>query len=599
MRQTGPRLTICICIGLFGLTWLVFGQTVRFEFLNYDDPEYVAANPAVNRGLSLTSLSWAFTHVHGGNWHPLTSLSHMLDAQLFDLNPAGHHFINVLLHSVTVLLLFFVLRGLRPGAGDLWPAAFVSAIFAIHPLRLESVAWISERKDVLSAMLFMAALVIYARYVQKPSLGIYFLLLVVFALGLMAKPMLVTLPLVLLLLDYWPLDRASPSGRGKGGKATHAITTWPRLVMEKLPLIILAAASSTVTLVAQKGALESFEQISFLSRISNAVVSCLVYLRQLVWPADLSVFYPYPYTGLPGWIVLSCALVLLAITVISIKVRKSHPYLFVGWMWYLVMLLPVVGLVQVGRQSHADRFTYLPQIGLTISVAWGAAALVRTWGVSRFVVWCASGVVIAALALSTNAQAGYWRNSEALWNRALSVTMSNDVAHTNLSEIYLKSGRPEEAIRHARAAIEIYPNNAQAANNLGVGLLRTSRAREAKQYFEKSVRLRPEGVNATQSLAWILAASPDPDQRDGNRAVELAEHANQLTNRSNVIVLHTLAASYAAAGRFDDAVRAGEEALRLATERGDTHILAELSFSVQRYRSGEPLRDPGLIQRNQ
>lgn len=585
MHSTDRRFTICVCLGLFALTWLVFGQTLRFEFLNYDDPEYVAANPAVNSGLSLTGMKWAFTSVHGGNWHPLTSLSHMLDAQLFGLNPAGHHFVNVLLHSVAVVLLFLALRRLSPAAGELWPAAFVSAVFAIHPLRLESVAWVSERKDVLSAALFMTTLLLYGRYVRRQSLGNYLLLAVMFGLGLMAKPMLVTVPFVLLLLDFWPLGRTSR-------------TAWPRVILEKLPLVVLAGASSVATLIAQRGALESFEHISLISRINNALVSGVIYLRQFVWPADLAVFYPYPRDGFPIWIVLCCAALLLSVTVLAVKGRNSRPYLFVGWLWYLVMLVPVLGLIQVGLQGHADRFTYLPQIGLTIGVAWGMAVLARTLRVPRMAVRFAAGLIIAALALSASTQAGYWRNSEALWNRALSVTVNNDVAHTNLSEIYLKSGRPEEAIRHAGAALGIYPNNAQAANNLGVGLLRTNRAAEAKQYFEQSVRLRLDGVNAMQSLAWILAASPEPGQRDGTRAVELAERANQLTGSNNVVVLHTLAASYAAVGRFDDALRLGEEALSLATKRGETRLLPELTFSLQRYRNSQPLSDPGLIPRN-
>ncbi|HJT82225.1 MAG TPA: tetratricopeptide repeat protein [Chthoniobacterales bacterium] len=577
--------TILVCVGLFALTWLVFGKTLRFEFLNYDDPEYVAANPAINNGLSLTSVRWAFTSVHGGNWHPLTSLSHMLDVQLFGLNPAGHHFVNVLLHSISAVLLFLALRRLSPATGGIWPAAFVSAIFAIHPLRLESVAWVSERKDVLSAALFMATLLLYLRYVARKSLGNYALLAVVFALGLMAKPMLVTVPVVLLLLDFWPLGRTSR-------------TALPRLILEKLPLAVLAGVSSVATLIAQKGALESFQQASLMSRIINAAVSAMIYLRQFVWPAGLAVFYPYPRGSLSVEVIVFCVALLSGVTVIVTILRKSIPFLFIGWWWYLVMLVPVLGIIQVGLQAHADRFTYLPQIGLTIGLAWGAAALARRLRLPRPALWLASSLIIAALAISTSVQAGSWRNSEALWNRALSVTTDNDVAHTNLSEVCLKSGRPDGAIHHARAALSIYPNNAQAANNLGVGLLRTNRAAEAKRYFEQSVRLRPDGVNATQSLAWILAASPDANQRDGKRAVELAEHATKLTRRGNVIVLHTLAAAYAATGRFNDAVRVGEEALSLATARGDTRLLPELTFSLQRYRSSQPVRDPGLIQRH-
>ena len=358
------RLNIAVCVFLVALCWIVFGQTIHFSFVNYDDPEYVYENLHISRGLTIKSIAWAFTYIHAENWHPVTTLSHMLDCQLFGLNAAGHHFTNVLLHTVAVLLLFLILRQMT---GALWCSAFVASLFAIHPLRVESVAWISERKDLLSGIFFMLTLISYSRYVRQPSIRRYAVLTILFVCGLMSKPMLVTVPIVLFLLDYWPLQRM------KSAKSISAF------VIEKIPLAILSIASAVVTLVVQSQSVGSVEQLPIPLRINNASVSYIVYLWKMVWPARLAPFYPHPETAIPFWLGGLSGALLVTITGVAFAFRRRHPYVLTGWLWYVIMLIPVIGFVQVGWQARADRYTYLPQIGLYVAGTWATADLVASW----------------------------------------------------------------------------------------------------------------------------------------------------------------------------------------------------------------------------
>src|SRR2546423_6648926 len=317
-----------ICAGLIALVWFVFGQATNFPFVNYDDPTYTYENPAVVRGLSWPGIIWAFTHIQAGNWHPLTTISHMFDCELFDLRAGAHHFVNVVLHALSAIFLFVSLRLLT---GSLWRSGFVAAVFAIHPLRVESVVWIAERKDVLSGFFFALTLVAYVRYTQRRTVGRYLMMSILFACGLMSKPMLVTLPIILLLLDYWPLKRLID------------LRSFKNLIAEKIPLFALSMLSSVATLIAQKPALGSFDQLPLSWRLGNAVLSYLIYLRQMFWPTKLAVFYPHSDNSLPLWQVLLGVSALVAITVLTIVARKKWPYLLVGWLWYLCMLVPVIG----------------------------------------------------------------------------------------------------------------------------------------------------------------------------------------------------------------------------------------------------------------
>src|SRR5436190_5268398 len=374
-------LRFAICIALFGMTWAIFGQTFGFQFVNYDDPIYVIENAHIRSGLSWHSVGWALTHIHSQNWHPLTTISHMIDCQLFGLQSSWHHFVNVLLHSVAAILLFLALEKMTTAMGT---SAFVAAVFAIHPLRVESVAWISERKDVLSGVFFMLTLIAYVRWVRRPSIGRYVTMSILFACGLMSKPMLVTTPIVLLFLDYWPLER----------RATIA-----KLLVEKIPLFALSIACCIATLLAQNLALGSTEHLPLQWRITNAIVTYFDYIRQMFWPVDLVPFYVHLENRLSMLRLLVAVIILIAITAIAFAGRKKNPYILVGWLWYVVMLMPVIGLVQVGLQARADRYTYLPQIGLYIALIWLISDLTKSWRQQRIILGAGAAIVLAALSI--------------------------------------------------------------------------------------------------------------------------------------------------------------------------------------------------------
>ena len=464
-----PGVIFGICAVLAGITWLVFGQTIGHQFVTYDDPQYVYENAKVAAGLSPESVLWAFTHTVGGNWHPLTVISHMLDCQLYGLKPAGHHFTNVLLHTIAVILLFLVLRRMT---GTLWQSAFVAALFAIHPLHVESVAWISERKDLLSAVFFMLTLGVYTRYVHKLSFTSYILVLVVFAFGLMSKPMLVTVPFVLLLLDYWPLKRfpSETSVKRLHERTVENYANTRRIFLEKIPLLLLSFASCAATLLAQRHFIDPIGNLTLLDRLCNAAVATVVYLRQLVWPFGLSVFYPHPRHSLSILQVLVATLFLIGVSAAAFMCRRRNPYFLTGWFWFLGMLVPVSGIIQVGEQAHADRYMYLPQIGLYILVTWFVADTVSSWRHRRILLATAMASSIALLMYSACKQTGYWRDGRALWAHALAVNPQNDTAHISLCDLDLRENRLGDAIFHARKALEIRPDSADAESRLGVAL---------------------------------------------------------------------------------------------------------------------------------
>jgi tetratricopeptide (TPR) repeat protein len=483
--KSQARQAAVLCFVLAAITFAVFGQTLTHTFVDFDDNEYVYDNPVVARGLTLKGFVWAFTTIHAFNWHPLTWLSHELDCQLYGLHPGGHHLTNVLLHTATVIALFLVLRQMT---GALWRSAFVAAVFAIHPLRVESVAWVAERKDVLSGLFFMLTIGAYVRYARRPwSWGRYGLVMLLFAMGLMCKPMLVTLPLVLLLLDYWPLQRAGP------GKLSG-------LVMEKLPLLALAAAGCGVSLLAQHGAVHTGGAYSLPSRLGNALVTCMVYLAQTVYPAGLAVFYPYPKNGLPPWEVALAGTLLAGLSVIAWGQRRTRPWLLIGWVWYLVMLLPVMGLIQVGQQAHADRYTYLPQIGIFVAVTW----LVAQWRISRATGGGLMAGVLAVLVICAWRQAARWKDSETLWTHTLACTTRNEVAHYGLGSVFLHKEQLDEAIAHYQKALEINPDYPNAKNDLGTALLKKGRLDEAIACYQQALQIEPDYVKARNNLGNAL-----------------------------------------------------------------------------------------------
>ena len=609
--SSGRLLTVGICIALAVLTWFVFSQTLWHDFINYDDPRYVYENTKITSGLSLSGIAWAFTHIHSMNWHPLTTMSHMLDCQFYGLKAGWHHFTNVLLHTIGVILLFLALQVMT---GALWRSAFVAAVFAIHPLHVESVAWIAERKDVLSGVFFMLTLLAYAHYVRLPSLGRYMLVVFAFACGLMSKPMLVTLPFVLLLLDYWPLDRL------KGQFWTRAL--------EKLPLIAVSVGSSIVTLVAQKGAVGWTEELPILERINNAIVSYVLYIWQMLLPINLAVFYPHPENRLPLWEIISSGLLLICATAVAIAVRKRRPYFLTGWLWYLGMLVPVIGLVQVGWQGRADRYTYLPQIGLYVAVAWAVADLTARWRHQRTVISAAAILVIGLFSVAGWVQTSYWRDSETLFKHALAVTTNNDVAENNLGIVFLGQGKVDEAISLLQAAVDLRPDNSPAHENLAKALIQKGQVSDALIHYRKLLELQPDNIevhnivgtvlvqqrrvsegieewqkvltiqpdngNAMSNLAWIYATSPEDSLRDGMKAVQLAEQAMRISGRRIPIIFRTLAAAYAENGQFSQAIQTAQQAFELANSQGNSGLAAELQGNIVLYQERQPLRDPSL-----
>jgi protein O-mannosyl-transferase len=642
-----------LCIFLAAITLAVYGGTLRYEFVNYDDGAHVYDNPQVTNGLTLQGIAWAFTHSHNGHWIPLNTISHMLDCQLYGLNPGGHHLTNVLLHAATAVLLFLVLRRMT---ATLWPAAFVATVFAIHPLHVESVAWVTERKDVLSGFFFMLTLLAYVRYVQNqprvegrgsradaaaPALGPlarrseakaarpwtldFYLVLFFFACGLMSKLMVATLPLVLLALDYWPLNRFAPlpHAEAKGQKR------WPvlrRLILEKILLLGVVLLAGLALYIARHQDDETYGVASSLpSQTGRALLTPLTYLRQMVYPAGLCVTPPPPNPDPSIWEVTRGTVLLATISAVFFLHRRRRPYLLVGWLWYLLLLAPVLVLIQKNLELRCDRYTYLPLIGVYLLLTWAALDGSASWRHRRLMAGAAAAVIIAALAWSARIQASSWRNSKTLWMHALSCTSDNSLAHCNLGmalfqeqrvdeaidqyqkalEIHpgyvearknlaatlLDQGRLDEAIIQFQKVLEVRPRDAVSCYNLGNAYLRKRQVRRAIELFQRTVALRPTQADALNNLAWLLATAPDAALRNGAQAVDLAERANQLSRGNDPVILCALAAAYAEVGRFPEAVTTAQRAQRLADAQNNPELVAALRDPIASYQAGSPFRD--------
>jgi protein O-mannosyl-transferase len=611
-RMRNSRLVI-LSIFLVGITWAIFAQTAHHQFINYDDPLYVLENAHVRSGLSWRGVEWAFTHVHSQNWHPLTTMSHMLDCQLFGLNPGAQHLVNVFWHSIAALLLFILLR---QATGSMWRSVFVAAVFAIHPLRVESVAWISERKDVLSGAFFMLTLLAYVHWTRRQTVGRYITMSIFFACGLMSKPMLVTTPIVLLLLDYWPLQRMLRTENG--GERT----IW-NLIIEKIPFFVLLEGSVAMTLWAQNFALGSTELLPLKWRITNAVYSYFEYIQQTFWPSDLIPFYVHPENRLEVWRLLLAALVLVTITVIAFVRRRQNPYLIVGWLWYMVMLVPVIGIVQVGLQGHADRYTYLPQIGLLFALVWLVWDLTKSFRPQKIILSGAAFIALATLSILSWRQTAHWRDTETLWRYTLAVTPNSDVAHAGLGGILFVRGQIDEAIDHYEQALRLRDGNVGAQFGLARALAAENKIDAAIQHLQKTLKLQPDytaasndlgallaskgevkeavaawrqtlsfdadNPNAANNIAWMRATAADADLRNGREAVELARLALR-SGGENCVSLRTLAAAQAENGQFEDAIETAERAEALAQRNGDRAMENDLRQCVELFRRREALR---------
>jgi Tfp pilus assembly protein PilF len=505
------RREALICLTLALSILVVYWQVKDHEFIDYDDNVYITDNPNVQSGFTRESVSWAFTTTRAGNWHPLTWLSHMIDYRLFGLNPPGHHLTSVFLHITNSILLFLSLRW---ATSAIWQSALVASLFAIHPLHVESVAWVAERKDVLSTLFWLLTMLAYIGYAKHPKRRAYMLVLLLFALGLSAKPMLVTLPFVLLLLDYWPLNRLqlgrdydSADNKTSGYLEPNSKKLSPcRLIVEKLPMFMLSGIFCVIALWAQEkaGALSGLATVPFKRRIANALVSYVAYIGKMIWPRGLAVFYPYPENSLPIWQLVLAGLFLLLISTLFVRLAASYKYGLVGWLWYLGTLVPVIGLVQVGEQAMADRYTYVPLIGLYLIIAWGLADLAKGSRRKRNLLTVSVASMLMVLALCSRQQARLWRNSVSLFEHALKVTTDNYVAHYTLGNALAMQGNLTGAIAHYKEALRIKPNYAEVHNNLGNALALQGNLAGAVRHYKESLRIIASQGDTQRNLGVAL-----------------------------------------------------------------------------------------------
>lgn len=571
------------CIGLILITavLLVYWQVGDHEFINYDDNAYITDNAQVQKGLTSKGIIWAFTTSHTGNWHPLTWISHMLDCELYGLNPEGHHLTNVLFHMANAILLFVVLRWMT---GAIWRSGLVAALFALHPLHVESVAWVAERKDVLSTFFWMLTMLAYVHYVNRPGGKRYLLVLVTFALGLMAKPMLVTLPFVLLLLDYWPLNRFKPRAV-TGSVENQPLGFWSsgddklpilKAVMEKTPLFLMSLFSCVVTVMAQQGAgaISTLEIVPFKLRIANGLVSVVAYMGKMIWPQDLAVFYPHPVSDLQIWKPVVAGLFLLILSTVALLVAQRCRYVLVGWLWYLGTLVPVLGLVQVGEQAMADRYTYVPLIGLFIVVVWGFADLVKGWRSRRWVVSVSAAVMVLALMAGSWLQVAHWKNSIKLFKHALDVTTNNYVAHYTLGNALALQGNLTGSVSHYNKALQIHPNFAEAHNNLGNALALQENLTGAISHYNKALQINPDHAEAHRNLAVGL-------DRQGRHQEAIQHYAEVLRISPHDAQSHNnLGVALAEQGRLKEAVAHFTEALRIDPHFKEAQRNLDLSLGL-------------------
>jgi tetratricopeptide (TPR) repeat protein len=635
------RLDAYISALLLLITALVYWPVTRHEFINYDDPLYVTENQVVQDGLSAAGVQWAFVGYHASNWHPVTWLSHMIDASVFALDPGGHHLTNLLLHLANTFLLFWLLRKLT---GARWRCAAVAALFAWHPLHVESVAWVAERKDVLSTLFLLLCLWAYVTYTARRGVGRYLMALGLFALGLMSKPMLVTLPCLLLLLDYWPLGRLHLKAP---------------LIIEKIPFFALSFASCLITFSAQHsgGAVQSMQAMPLLLRLDNAFVAYAGYLRKMFWPMDLAIFYPLTAQISPLQITISIV-ILAAVSFAAWHWRRQRPYLVFGWLWYVGTLVPVIGLIQVGSQSMADRYTYVPLIGVFIMVAWALAEWASHQPRAQLTVRFVTVMSLSACLASTCGYVPQWQSSHTLFEHAVKVMPNNfmaynnlgaalkdegkiaeatsryleavrlnpdySFAHFNLAMVFAeegridpalyhfsqlerlkfdtaekhnlfgielaKQGRLEDAVKQFSQALRRDPNYARAHCNLAYARSQQGQTAQAIDSYREALRLRPQWPEALQSLAWLLATDHQSQFRNGPEAIRLAEKACDLTAQKEAGYLDTLAAAYAEAGWLPEAVVTAERALQLAKADGKSDLFSEIQCRLQMYQNGEPFR---------
>ncbi|MGZ4972121.1 MAG: tetratricopeptide repeat protein [Limisphaerales bacterium] len=537
--------TISICLGLALAVLGVFSPALKCDFTNYDDPSYITDNPHIQQGITAESLKWAFTSGHASIWHPLTWISHMLDVQIYGLNPTGHHLTNVLIHAASTALMFLVVRRMT---GALWASAFIAAMFGLHPLRVESVVWACQRKDVLSTLFWILTASAYVHYVQTSARRQKWLALALlfFAFALMSKPMVVTLPFVLLLIDFWPLKRINAS--------RVSFATLKPLLFEKLPFFALAVIASIVTVFVERAAMPSLGALTFSERVENAFIAYMRYVGKTLWPSNLELPYLTPGHW-PWWQIVASITLVALITVIAFRHLRTRPFLAVGWFWFLGTLVPVIGVLQSGYQAMADRFSYVPSVGLFILITWSAVEFLR----NRTALALAAAIAIAACCVLTNLQIGYWKNSRTLFRHAIEVDPRNYVAYTMLGLDLADSGQPEQAIPLYKKAIEIDPTYADAYNNLGSALVNTGDLDAAIHEYQTALNIDPNDPVAHNNYGIALAMKGQSDEAIAQFRLAVPHHASSHGNlgnayaaQANDLLAHGNTA--AAQQKFDDAV---------------------------------------------
>ena len=590
---TKSVILVFIAVSVLAVYWQVTG----FNFVNFDDPVYITTNKDIRHGLTLDGLKFASTCIYASNWHPLTWISHMLDVEMFGLNPGMHHLTNVLLHILNSILLFLVFERMT---GALWRSAAVAALFALHPIHVESVAWISERKDVLSTFFWMLTMLAYHWYVMNKTISRYLLVALLFGLGLMAKPMLVTLPFVLLLLDFWPLKRNELAFRLTSTDSQPEQNMWPninlhgalQLILEKTPLIVMAIIASSETFYAQSvgGAVNSLGQVHMAMRVQNAITSYVAYLWKMIWPMHLAVFYPYPW-HFNNAVVALCLIFLTIVTFIVLIAGKRMPYLATGWLWYLGTLVPVLGIIKVGSQAMADRYAYIPLIGIFVMVVWGLRDIFYRWSYGKAALGSLALIILALLTWATSIQVATWKNSEILFSHALAVTGDNYLAHDNLGVALFDRGDVDGAIKHYRESIRLRRNYVNAQCNLGVALAKKKQYAEAFTHYRECLRIKPGyseayynmGValtdlgrkdEAVKQYTEVLKNYPRHENAHRNLGLLLAEKGNfdeaiahyykaLYANPDNVGTRINLADSLLKQGSIEEAMIQVEEALKI------------------------------------
>jgi Flp pilus assembly protein TadD len=580
------RLSIIAVLFLAVITAAAFWQVLDHEFINFDDDVYVTQNRHVQAGLTSKGAIWAVTNTEAGFWIPLTWLSLMLDGQFYGLNPCGYHLTNLLLHIANTLLLFLVLTRMT---GALWRSAFVAALFALHPLHVESVAWVSERKDVLATLFWMLTMGLYIRYTACPGIGRYLLCLLFFALGLMAKPTLVTLPFVLLLLDFWPLGRFRASHARQQRKSTglnHQSPPLVRLILEKAPFIALAGISCFLTFVAHQrlGAVAPPGSVPLQASIANALVCYAGYIGKMIWPHNMAVFYPHP-VGVPVWQAAGAGLLLVCVSLVAVRAAQKRPYLIVGWLWYLGTLVPVIGLVQAGSQAMADRWTYVSLIGLFLIIAWGLDEVVARCRLPDILVVVFAGVLLSVLIACTRLQVQRWHNSTTLFEHTLNVAADNHLVRSNLGNALARQGRLDEAIVHFSEALRIKPHDAEIHNNIGNALAAKGNFDKAIAHFSEALRIKPDHAGMHYNLGRTLA-------RQGRLDEAIAHFSEAVRINTEFAIAHNnLGIALARKGRLDEAIAHFSEALRI----DPNFVVARRNMGTASQELGKPDNDARVL----